>query len=351
MERKPNIDRLISAILLEEPDAVPLAELGIDRNIMRAALGRETLSAEDVVDFCARVACLDYVRVLADGRDFPVGGRERRFRYSLYVEGETRRWLDEGEGVIRIAEDVDKYPFPSLDGIGSDTAERLRRIIDRRYPGMGLIAGFGDVFTRTWALLGFTRFCIALVRDRQLVRKVYRRVAELSTQECRVLMDAGVDAIWPSDDIAFVSGPMVSPRDLQEFFFPWLKGVCWLAKRRGLPVIYHSDGDLRPVMNDILECGVNAIHPVEPKAMNIEELKAVWGDRLALIGNIDLEYTLTRGTVGDVVRLVRRRICLIAPGGGYALGSSNTIPGYVKLNNYLAMVEVTKKYGRYSATG
>jgi len=100
-------------------------------------------------------------------------------------------------------------------------------------------------------------------------------------------------------------------------------------------------------MEDILNCHVDALHPIEPKAMDINELKQKYGDRLAFIGNIDLEYTLIRGTTRDVVILVRERIRDIAPGGGYTVGSSNTIPGYVKFENYITMVKTTKKYGRY----
>ena len=183
--------------------------------------------------------------------------------------------------------------------------------------------------------------------DRKLVRAVYEKIARISIYECKVLVEAGVDAVWPSDDIAFRSGPMLSPRDLRGFFFSWLHEVGWLAKRHGLLIIYHSDGDLRPVMEDILNCHVDALHPIEPKAMDINELKERYGDRLALIGNIDLGYTLTRGTMRDVVILVRRGVRDIALGGGYAVGSSNAILGYVEFENYMAMVRVAKEYGRY----
>ncbi|RLG98119.1 nucleoside 2-deoxyribosyltransferase, partial [Candidatus Bathyarchaeota archaeon] len=140
---------------------------------------------------------------------------------------------------------------------------------------------------------------------------------------------------------------LVSPRDLKEFFFPWLREVGRIAEKNSLPMIYHSDGDLTSVMEDLIDCGVDAIHPIEPKAMNIVEVKERWGDRLALIGNIDLGYTLTLGTVDEVVREVKERIRDLAPGGGYAVGTSNTVTDYVKLENYKAMIAATKKWGRY----
>ncbi len=81
--------------------------------------------------------------------------------------------------------------------------------------------------------------------------------------------------------------------------------------------------------------------------MDIAELKRRVGDRLCLIGNIDLGYTLTRGTPAEVDAEVRERIRTVGPGGGYCVGSSNSITSYVPLANYNAMREAVFRYGRY----
>ena len=76
-------------------------------------------------------------------------------------------------------------------------------------------------------------------------------------------------------------------------------------------------------------------------------LKAQYGDRIALLGNIDLQYTLTRGTPQQVTDEVRTRIRDLAPGGGYCVSSGNSIPEYVPIDNYAAMLEATYRYGKY----
>jgi uroporphyrinogen decarboxylase len=81
--------------------------------------------------------------------------------------------------------------------------------------------------------------------------------------------------------------------------------------------------------------------------MDIKELKEKVGSRICLIGNIDLGYTLTRGTPEEVTEEVKQRIHDIAPGGGYCIGSSNSIPYYVPTKNYRAMVEAALEYGTY----
>ena len=351
MKEDSDFDRFLTFISLEEPDRVPLAELLADLDIMKAMVGKEKLDLEDYIKFY-RKAGLDYVRVLADGREAFFGslisGRiEKTHRYSLYSEEATRTWAPEHEGLIRTPEDLEKIRSFDTSQIHASTAEKLRKILDKKYPKMGLMAGFGDVFTTTWMLRGFTNFCRDLYRNRGLIKSIYEKVSEVALHECKVLIEAGVDAVWPSDDIAHIDGTLVSPRDLREFFFPWLREVGKLAKKHSLPVIYHSDGDLTKVMEDIINARVDAIQPIEPKAMNIVEIKERWGDKLALIGNIDLDYTLTLGTVEDVVKLVKERIRQLAPGGGYAVGTSNTVTHYVKLENYKAMIDATKKWGKY----
>ena len=102
------------------------------------------------------------------------------------------------------------------------------------------------------------------------------------------------------------------------------------------------------LMDDLLDdIGFNALQPIEPKGMDINELKARVGERVCLIGNLDLGYTLTRGTPEEVRAETLTRIREIGPGGGYCVGSSNTVPPYVPFENYKAMVETTLECGRY----
>jgi uroporphyrinogen decarboxylase len=109
----------------------------------------------------------------------------------------------------------------------------------------------------------------------------------------------------------------------------------------------HSDGKVDAVIEDIIRCGFNALHPIEPLAMDIVEIKHKYGGYVCLIGNIDLEYTLTRGTPEEVENLTRERIKVLAPGGGYCVSSSNSITEYVPLKNFLAMRDAAFQYGKY----
>jgi uroporphyrinogen decarboxylase len=156
-----------------------------------------------------------------------------------------------------------------------------------------------------------------------------------------------VGALWHADDIAFKTQLLVSPRILRNHVFPWYTEMNRMAHAKAVPVVYHSDGALQEVVEDIVGCGFDGLNPIEPPAMDINAVKQLYGKRISIIGNIDLGYTLTRGTPDEVRAEVRQRIRDLAPGGGYAVSSSNSVPEYVPLANFNAMREATFAYGRY----
>jgi len=129
----PDFRRFLSFVDLEEPDRVPLAELLTDVDIKKAMLGKDALTLEDDISFHIK-AGMDYVRVLADRREFETGQMEKSHKYSLYSEQVTRSWAQEHEGLIKTREDLENFPFPNLADIHASTAEKLRKILDRMYP-------------------------------------------------------------------------------------------------------------------------------------------------------------------------------------------------------------------------
>ena len=101
-------------------------------------------------------------------------------------------------------------------------------------------------------------------------------------------------AVWYGDDLAYADSTMVSPRVYRQYLFPWMEELAAIAHAAGLPFIFHSDGKVWDVIPDLIAVGVNALHPIEPKAMDINLVKARYGDKLALIGNIDMDLLSPR---------------------------------------------------------
>jgi len=331
--REPDFERFRKALLLlGEPDVVPNAELWVDRKLECAILGRLVESIEDEVEFW-RVAGYDYAHIIPI-YEFP---KERKDLGEI-------SWVSSTKGVITNKKEFEKYNWP--EEIDFTPLDRAARALEGK---QRLVSGsLCGIFEETSFIMGFETLCVSLLESRDLVRRVLDKVGSfiLGLVE-EVSRYEEVGAIWLSDDIAYKGGTLISPKDLRELIFPWYKRIGNIAKRHNLPFIYHSDGKLWSVLDDLIDCGVNAIHPLEPLSMDATQLKKEYGDKLCLIGNVDLDYPLTRGTPEDVRRMVKERIEKLAPGGGYCCGSSNTIASYVPVENYIALLEATDEYGRY----
>ena len=197
-------------------------------------------------------------------------------------------------------------------------------------------------------IMGFENLCILLYDQPDLVEAVFNRVGSLLVEILRRASNyRRVGALWISDDLAYTSGPMINPRYYRSWLFPWYRQMKAIGAQHDLPFILHSDGLLWPIMNDLLDIGFNAIQPIEPKVMDIAEVKQRIGDRVCLIGNVGLDYPLARGTPDEVDQAVKELVQIAAPGGGFCLGSSNTVTDYVPLENFVAMIEACRQYGNY----
>jgi len=278
-------------------------------------------------------------------------GKPKRHAYGANTaEKQERRWHQLGVGPVRTMADVEAYPWP--DPADADLAE-LRLAAELAPEGMGIVTALkgGGIFERAWFLLGFEGFMTATIENPELVAETMRRAGEVWCEVAeRCLEEPRVSALWFCDDLAYTEGFLVNPQVYRRHLFPWLERLSELCRTREppVPLVFHSDGRLWEVLEDLIACGADALHPIEPKAMDIVEVKRRTAGRLALIGNIDLGYTLTRGTPEEVEEEVRERIRTVGVGGGYCVGSSNTVTEYVPVANFEAMVRATRDYGVYT---
>ena len=363
---QPNFERIRTALLSQgEPDRVPLAEASIDPGIKEAVLGRPILTAKDEVDFWVE-AGYDFVPVHTglrlmtgygrSGEKEASSERERlllsnrrvgRARYAVESDAELRRdWAEEGVGIITTRQELERFPWPQPEEF--DNQEVFAEIAQALRPGMKIIAYQGHIFTPVWQMMGFEAFCFALRDDPALVGALFERIGAIQYAIFRRVLDfPQVAAAWWPDDIAYTEGLMIAPVHFRTYLFPWLKRMGDLCAQKGIPWIFHSDGDLTEVIEDLIGCGFNAIHPIEAKAMDIVELKRRYAGRLCLMGNLDLAYPLSLGTPDEVAAEVKRLLRHVAPGGGYCLGSGNSVTEYVPLANYQAMRKTCLEYGQY----
>jgi uroporphyrinogen decarboxylase len=347
---QPDFERFRTVLLRRgEPDRVPLGDVGVHPLLKAGVLGRPVRTLEDDIAFWA-AAGFDYVPWEAGLQCTPLIKRHSMQEISAQYAADTterqvRSWAYEGKGLIATRADLEAVEWPDPDRLDYSAFDRIARALP---PGMQVIAIEGKIFSCVWWLMGLEGLSLALADDPDLVADLFLRVGSFQARVCdHLLAHECVGAVWHADDIAFNTQLLVSPRLLREHLFPWYAAMNRAAHERGRATVYHSDGALQEVLDDIVECGFDALNPIEPGAMEIEAVKRDYGRRLAILGNIDLRYTLTRGTPDEVRAEVRERIRALAPGGGYAVASSNSVPEYVPLANFNAMREATFEYGRY----
>ena len=335
----PSINAFLKTLRREKVNYIPLAELGVHPKIKELFLAKKIEGLKDEVDFWYK-AGYDYIKLQPKADFNPMKiGLDNNVSYN--DDGTIfRKWASESNGVISNFDEFEKYTFPKTSDFEYTNFEKVKSLLP---DGMGVIGQYGDIFTMTWEMMGFESFSIALFENEDLIKNLNDRLGELVLSMFEYFAQSDVvDAIWYSDDIAYTNSLMVSPQVLDKYFFPWLKRIGDLAKRYNKPLIYHTDGILYDVFDKIIECGVDAIHPIEPKAMNIADVKQGYGNKLCLIGNIDVDL-LSRGTVNDIRKNVIKNIEEVGKDGGYCVGSGNSIPEYVKLENYIAMIEAVKE--------
>lgn len=336
----PDINSFIKTLRNKRADFIPLAELGVHPIIKEIFIGKKILTISDEIEFWYK-AGYDFVK-LQPIVDFNPAKINLDTNLTYNDDGTVfRKWASESSGVITSLKEFEEYVFPAIDEIDYKRFEDAAKNLPE---GMGIVGQYGDIFTMTWEMMGFENFSLALFEDDELIKMINDTVGSivLSMFENMSQLDE-VKALWYSDDIAYTNGLMVSPETLDKYFFPWLKKIGEIAKSVDKPLIYHSDGVLFDVMDELIDCGVNALHPIEPKAMDIVEVKKRFGNKLCLIGNIDVDL-LARGSKEEVIKNVLFNIENVGVNGGYCVGSGNSIPEYVNLENYIAMIETVKSY-------
>jgi len=333
-------ERVLRVLRREEPDRVPHFEWIIDHKVREAICPGCTME-----EFTVRMN-LDATLTGPDFKKEQIGPNRFRNEWGVISEKTTEEHAFPVEGPIRSLEDLDKYEPPDPHAPGR--YDSLQRIVSKYKGKLAIGVHLNDVFSIPRYLAGFEGILMALVEEPELVRRLVQMSVEINIQMAREVARYGADFIFTGDDYASTDGPFMSPKCFREFFYPGMKRAIAGFHEAGLPVIKHTDGNIIPLIDMILDSGIDCLDPIDPIAgLDIGVMKQKYGDRVALKGNVDCAQTLTFGTEQQVVEETRAVIRKAAAGGGLILSSSNSIHSSVKPGNYLAMWNAVRMYGKY----
>jgi len=256
----------------------------------------------------------------------------------------SRRFMEEHAGPITSWAEFEAYPWPDPKRISTRALEWYEANLP---DDMCLIGGggFGHFAEHLSWLMGYETLCYALFDQRNLIAAITAKNLEMFEAAAKAMLQFDrVKMLWGSDDMGFRSGTLISPDDLREFVLPGHKRLAQLAHDAGRPYLLHSCGNITAIMDDLIdEVGIDARHSFEDTIEPVAEAKARYGDRIALLGGIDMDL-LCRADEPTIRARVRETLEACMPGGGYCLGSGNSIANYVPVDSFIAMLDEGRRF-------
>ena len=325
----PDFEHFKNVLFMREYKRVPLVDFWCDDKFPEEVLGIKHPSQKDFIEF--RRSC---------GYDFHF------YNLCLFTPAEeaAERYHFDTEGRITGPEDVKTFPWPSV----TDAAfEEIDSCAEHLPPEMKIVLGFNAINQTAWELLGFKQYFYGSVENPAFIEDIFKRIGKTYYNVIEhVPRHPAIGAIIIADDMAYRSGTMMNPEFLARNVFSWYKKFTEALTPHDIPLIFHSDGNLFGVLDIIMDCGIAALHPIEPDAMKIVEVKRRVGDALCLIGHVDVSGTLSLGTPDEVQEECRRIMGELASFGGYCCGSSNSLAEGIPFENFLAMVKAVHDFNR-----
>ena len=334
-------ERVRVALMNQEPDRVPIVESVIDEKVRRALFPQ----AADVGPFAEAI-----------GLDAVSCGLEFKRHNETAITYDDEWGVHYGKSVEALGHPL-QGPVAGMDDLASwdppdpEAPWRLGQLPDlvAQYRGdRAVMLHHRAAFMWSAFVTGLDNLLLSFAVDPEFAHALMDRVLEANIAMVRRAIRAGAEIVVLGDDYAHNHGPMMSPAHFEEFIFPRLRRMVEVIHEEGALTIKHSDGNLWPILDMIVDSGTDAINPLEPVAgMDIGEVKKSYGDRACLVGNIDCGELLSHGTAEEVEQTVRDCMTAAGEGGGFILSSSNSIHSSVNPRNYLTMVQAGHKYGAY----
>ena len=245
---------------------------------------------------------------------------------------------------IRTRADLEGYrpPDPTLPGREAE----IEAAREGNRDDLALLGGVQGPLTTAWLVMGYENICYALHDDPGLVAEVFRISNDFFLEAARRSVAAGCVGIWVSEDLGDSDRGLFRPEDWRRHMAAPLAELVSSIADLGVPVLLHSCGCIRAFLDDLVQMRIASLHPLQRTAkMDLGAVKAKYGKRLCLIGNIDSSRTLPYGSPEAVEAEAREAIDIAAPGGGYVLASDHSLHDGIPMENILALRRVGIEYG------
>ncbi len=331
-KRSPDFSNLLAVLNRQAPPRPTLFEFFLNDDLYALLGGRPCPT--DQVDRCRLMiqafhrAGYDYTTLHASTFAFPS---------AHHITAGKATISQNSDGLITDKSSFDAYLWPEPDAYDFSRIDTLAPDLP---DGMKFIVyGPGGVLENVIAITGYENLCFLMADEEQLVADLFEAVGSRLVRYYQKVADhPAVGALISNDDWGHATQTMLSTADMKKFVVPWHVEIAKTIHAAGKPAILHSCGNLRHVMDDVIDTiGYQAKHSYEDKIQPVEEAYEQYHHRIAILGGIDLDFVCR----AEPAEIWERSVAMLeraSSRGGYALGSGNSIPGYVPVANYLAMI-------------
>ncbi|MFW5863965.1 MAG: uroporphyrinogen decarboxylase family protein [bacterium] len=338
-KREPDFGELLKVLRREKPSRPVLYELYINNPIYALASG-EAWSDDLPRLQQAGLIAKAYKRL---GYDYANPWRITDFRFPS-GERNTGHTISQNEGAIitdQAAFEDYRWPDPEKARFIDD-----KDLLDQLPAGMKFLTfGPGGLVENAVSLAGFENLCMMLMMEPDLARAIFDSIGERLVKLYTIFAQyESLGALVVTDDWGFKSQTFLSPPQMREFVIPWHRKIVAAIHAQGKPAILHSCGNPEGVMDDVIDTiGYDARHSYEDAIIPVEKAWDRWGDRIAILGGIDVDFIST-ATPEAIHKRCTAMLERTAEKGGYALGTGNSIPEYIPRENYFAMITAALDY-------
>ncbi|MCL4377424.1 MAG: hypothetical protein M1409_03410 [Actinobacteria bacterium] len=343
-----DIQRLLKVLEGKIPDRIPYCDFLFSKEIIEDVLERKVgyeviyrsdrstkiiVDAKDFIDF--------YYAIGQDLAGFLILSPD-----SYYFDGIGE--IFKADGKIKNHDIFKKIIYPDFNKYIEEYKKRFLELnILAKDKNMGVTILTGAIFQDTHQLIGFDDFMMGLYSDTSFIKEVLKFFTDIYYEISKFICSLNVPLFFFTDNIAYNDGPFFKPDFFKDLYMPLFKKIIQPAKDKDLPIIFDSDGDIEWLIEDFIDLGISAIHPIDPGGMDIYKIKEKYGDRITIMGNVGQDFPLALGSIDDVANDVKRRIRVLGEGGRYVLKSSHDVGDNVKVKNFEAMIETLHEFGYY----
>lgn len=236
-----------------------------------------------------------------------------------------------------------KYPDPDRPGVFYEVEEKIKQIHERGHASF--IAQYFGLFERAWGMIGYENFLASCYSDPDEVEYLLDRIMENRIRMAEKICSFNPTIGHTGDDFGLQLGGVMSLEMFRKFFKPRYEKIWKVYKDYGIPVMHHSCGNCMAYLDDMIEIGLDILHPVQQTAMDIKEIGRRFGRDLSFFGSIDTIKTMTDGTPDDVKRNVDETVEHLGRYNGLILSMINVMPN-TPTQNVKAAIDQIHSYRR-----